>query len=69
MRNKKKILNTKRKQNENYSYYFVAHVDSSGEVTPLLLTDKEFLTAKKRANRNTEDVPLDFIVFSQFHKN
>jgi hypothetical protein len=69
MRNKKKILNTKRKQNENHSYYFVAHVDSSGEVTPLLLTDKEFLTAKKRANRNKEDVPLDFIVFSQFHKN
>jgi hypothetical protein len=69
MRNKKKILKTKRKHNENHSYYFVAHVDSSGEVTPLLLTDKEFLTAKKRANRNKEDVPLDFIVFSQFHKN
>lgn len=68
MRNKKKIRNTKRKPQENYSYYFVGHVDSNGEVTPLLLTDKEFLSAKKRASRNKEDVPLDFIVFSQAHK-
>jgi hypothetical protein len=65
---KKRIKNKNRKPNEDRSYYFVAHVDSSGEVTPLLLTDKEFLVAKKRANKNKEDVPIDFIVFSQAHK-
>jgi hypothetical protein len=68
MKNKKKIINKKRKPTENYSYYFVAHVDSSGEVTPLLLTDREFASAKKRANKNQEDVPIDFIVFNQAHK-
>jgi hypothetical protein len=68
MKNKKKIINKKRKPTENYSYYFAAHVDSTGEVTPLLLTDREFLSAKKRANKNQEDVPIDFIVFNQAHK-
>jgi len=68
MKNKKKIINKKRKPTENYSYYFVAHVDSSGEVTPLLLTDREFASAKKRASKNQEDVPADFIVFNQAHK-
>lgn len=68
MKNKKKIINKKRKPTENYSYYFVAHVDSSGEVTPLLLTDREFASAKKRASKNQEDVPTDFIVFNQAHK-
>jgi hypothetical protein len=47
----------------------VGHVDSSGEVTPLLLTDVEFEKAKKRAQKNTEDVPIDFIIFSQAHKD
>ena len=65
---KKRIKNKNRKPNEDHSYYFVAHVDSSGDVTPLLLTDKEFLQAKKRAHKNKEDVPIDFIVFSQAHK-
>lgn len=65
---KKRIRNKNRKPNEDASYYFVAHVDSAGEVTPLLLTDVEFEVAKKRANKNQEDVPLDFIVFSQAHK-
>ena len=36
---KKKIINKNKKPTENHSYYFVAHVDSDGEVTPLLLTD------------------------------
>lgn len=66
---KKRIRNKKRKPQEDASYYFVAHVDSSGEVTPLLLTDVEFAEAKKRAEKNQEDVPLDFIVFTQSHKN
>ena len=65
---KKKIKNKKRKPTENSSYYFVAHVDSDGEVTPLLLTDIEYKHAKKRADRNKEDVPIDFIVFSQAHR-
>lgn len=65
---KKRIRNKNRKPHEDASYYFVAHVDSSGEVTPLLLTDTEFAAAKKRANKNQEDVPLDFIVFSQASK-
>jgi hypothetical protein len=65
---KKRIRNKDRKPNEDASYYFVAHVDSSGEVTPLLLTDVEYEQAKKRAEKNQEDVPLDFIVFTQSHK-
>jgi hypothetical protein len=65
---KKKIKNLNRKPNENASYYFVAHVDSEGEVTPLLLTDVEYKKAKQRANKNKEDVPEDFIVFKQAHR-
>jgi len=65
---KKRIRNKDRKPNEDASYYFVAHVDSSGEVTPLLLTDVEYEQAKNRAEKNQEDVPLDFIVFTQSHK-
>jgi hypothetical protein len=65
---KKKIKNLNRKPNENASYYFVAHVDSQGEVTPLLLTDVEYKKAKQRANKNKEDVPEDFIVFKQAHR-
>jgi hypothetical protein len=66
---KQRIKNKKRKPNEDYSYYFVAHVDSSGEVTPLLLTDVEYKKAKQRAIKNKEDVPENFIVFSQAHKD
>lgn len=66
---KQRIKNKKRKANEDHSYYFVAHVDSSGEVTPLLLTDVEFKKAKTRASKNKEDVPEDFIIFSQAHKS
>jgi hypothetical protein len=65
---KKKIKNLNRKPNENASYYFVAHVDSQGEVTPLLLTYVEYKKAKQRANKNKEDVPEDFIVFKQAHR-
>lgn len=66
---KQRIKNKKRKPNEDHSYYFVAHVDSSGEVTPLLLTDVEFKKAKTRASKNKEDVPENFIIFSQGHKS
>jgi hypothetical protein len=66
---RKQIRNTKRKPNEDKFYYFVAHVDSSGEVTPLLLTDVEYAKAKARALKNPEDTPTDFIVFSQAHKD
>lgn len=66
---RKQIRNTKRKPNEDKFYYFVAHIDSSGEVTPLLLTDVEYAKAKARALKNPEDTPVDFIVFSQAHKD
>lgn len=65
---KKKIKNTQQKPNECKFYYFVGHVDSSGEVTPLLLTNPEFKKAAKRAKNNKEDVPENFLVFSQEHK-
>jgi hypothetical protein len=65
----RKIKNKNKKPTANESYYFVGHVDSEGEVTPLLLTDREYQIAKKRADQNPEDVPVDFIVFSQFHKD
>ena len=63
-----KIQNKKKKQTEFASYYFVAHLDSTGEVTPLLLTEPEYRKAQKRAERNPEDVPEDFIAFSQQHR-
>lgn len=65
---KKKIKNTKRKPNECKFYYFVGHLDSSGEVTPLLLTNPEFKKAAERAKHNPEDIPENFLVFSQAHK-
>lgn len=52
-----KIENTNRKPQENPVYYYVAHVDESGEVTSLMLTEKEFEKAKVRANKNKEDLP------------
>jgi hypothetical protein len=64
----RKIKNKNKKPTECASYYFVAHVDSSGEVTPLLLTEPEYQKAQKRAERNPEDVPEDFITFSQQHR-
>ena len=64
-----KIKNKNKKPTECANYYFVAHVDSTGEVTPLLLTDPEFRKAQKRAERNPEDVPENFITFSQQHKD
>jgi len=66
---KQRIKNKKRKPNEDYSYYFVGHVDSEGDVTPLLLTDVEYKKAKQRAQKNKEDVPENFIVFSQARKD
>jgi hypothetical protein len=65
---KGKIKNKNRKPNENKDYFFVAHVDSNGDVIPLLLTDVEFEKGKIRASKNPEDVPEHFIVFSQQHK-
>jgi hypothetical protein len=66
---KGKIKNTKRKPTENKDYFFVAHVDPNGDVVPLLLTDIEFEKARKRAEKNQEDVPLDFIAITQCHKD
>lgn len=65
---KGKIKNKNRKLNENKDYFFVAHIDSNGDVVSLLLTDIEFEKAKKRAEKNPEDVPEDFLVFFQKHK-
>ena len=57
------IKNKKRKQGENLFYYFVGFIEANGDVTPLLLTKKEIQTAKKRALKNKEDVPSDFLIF------
>lgn len=66
---KGKIKNKNRKPTAAKSYYFVAHVDPDGEVTPLLLTDPEYYKAKERAEKNPEDVPEHFLTFSQQHKD
>ena len=66
---KGKIKNKNKKPTENEEYYFVAHVDDKGEVTSLLLTETEYNRAKIRAENNPEDVPENFIVFHQEHKN
>jgi hypothetical protein len=63
-----KIKNKNKKPTENSYYFFVAHVDQTGDVIPLLLTDIEFEKAKKRAEKNSEDVPENFLVFFQKHK-
>jgi hypothetical protein len=65
---KGKIKNKNKKPTAACSYYFVAHLDPEGEVTPLLLTDVEYEKAKKRAEKNPEDVPEHFITFTQQHK-
>lgn len=65
---KGKIKNKNKKPTANESYFFVGHVDCDGEVIPLLLTDVEFKKAQTRAELNPEDVPIDFITFSQQHK-
>lgn len=52
-----KIQNTNRKPQENPEYYYVAHVDETGEVTSLMLTEAEFNKAKNRADKNKEDLP------------
>lgn len=63
------IKNTKRKQGENLFYYFVGFIEANGDVTPLLLTKKEIQIAKKRALKNKEDVPLDFLIFQSSSGN
>lgn len=60
--------NKNRKPTESAYYYFVAHIDSKGNATPLLLTEADFKRAKKRAAKNKEDVPMDFIAITQLHK-
>jgi len=52
-----KIKNTQKKPTANEEYYYVAHIGEGGCVTHLMLTEKEFQNAKKRADKNPEDLP------------
>lgn len=59
------IPNKQKKLHENENYWFVGHLSDDGFFTPLLLTAREMEIAKKRAERNPEDVPHHSIVFQQ----
>jgi len=58
---KKKNKNRKGRQAENYIYIPV--LDDNGCVTKLLLTEREYNTAVKRAATNPEDTFGDVIAF------
>jgi hypothetical protein len=57
--------NKDRKRMENEVYYFVGHLSTDGYYTPLLLTEKEYATAKARAGKNPEDLHSTCVVFQQ----
>lgn len=58
---KRKNKNRKGRQAENYIY--VPALDDNGCVTKLLLTEREYNTAAKRAATNPEDTFGDVIAF------
>lgn len=57
--------NKNRKRMENEVYYFVGHLSGEGYYTPLLLTEKEFATARSRGEKNPEDLHSTCVVFQQ----
>lgn len=60
---KNAIRNKNKKPSEAAFYYFCAFLESDGDVYPLLLTKDELKRAKRRAEKNKEDVPSSFLVF------
>lgn len=58
----RKSPNKNRKPREAEEYFFTAYVNDDGEVDFLLLTPNELAVAKRRAGRNPEDIPQDFII-------
>ena len=60
---KNAIRNKNKKPFEAMFYYFCAFLESDGDVYPLLLTKDELNRAKRRAEKNKEDVPSSFLVF------
>lgn len=57
--------NKNRKRMENGMYYFVGHLSTDGHYTPLLLTEREYASAKARAEKNQEDLYSNCVVFQQ----
>jgi hypothetical protein len=60
------IENSNKKFNENEKYYFASYINSEGYVFELLLTEKEFDKAVKRAEKNPEDIPNEYIVLQGY---
>jgi hypothetical protein len=60
---KNAIRNKNKKPSEAMFYYFCAFLESDGDVYPLLLTKDELQRAKRRAEKNKEDVPSSFLIF------
>ena len=62
-----KVKNTNAHRAADKEYYFATYVKSDAkegedDVVQLLLTDKEFERAAKRAEKNTEDLPKHFAI-------
>tara|TARA_R100001510_G_C7655148_1_gene214113 strand:- start:3935 stop:4162 length:228 start_codon:yes stop_codon:yes gene_type:complete len=58
-----KVENKNAHRAADKEYYFATHIkNNDGEVQMLLLTDKEYERAVKRAERNKEDLPSDYSV-------
>jgi hypothetical protein len=60
--------NKNKKGNESKEYYFCTHVNTAGYQFELLLTEKEFDAAVKRAEMNPEDIPQNYIVLQGVKK-
>ncbi|MFW6130228.1 MAG: hypothetical protein ACOC56_03515 [Atribacterota bacterium] len=52
-----RVLNTKRKFGANREYFYTRIQLDDGEEIELLFTDHQFETARKRAEKNPEDLP------------
>tara|TARA_R100001015_G_C4612974_1_gene168569 strand:+ start:180 stop:407 length:228 start_codon:yes stop_codon:yes gene_type:complete len=58
-----KVENKNAHRAADKEYYFATHVkNTDGEVQMLLLTDKEYERAVKRAEKNKEDLPSNYTV-------
>jgi hypothetical protein len=55
--------NKNRRGRQSEKYIYVPYLNESNYVTKLLLTEKEFLNAKSRAEKNPEDTFGDVIAF------
>tara|TARA_R110002020_G_scaffold90534_4_gene220447 strand:- start:2309 stop:2557 length:249 start_codon:yes stop_codon:yes gene_type:complete len=52
-----RVYNKNRKTNAKKYYWFSYIQLPSGEELPIMLTEREFQIAKRRARKNTEDCP------------